>query len=715
MTTDGPVPDAPKGQAAARVVGACRAQWDRGLLVWAGVCLVVGVSFLLHTELPWLLRLEEGHGLPIPDLFDVAMDGFTGIFKPVFRGIAWLLEQPVHLLRAFYGWLPWPVAMAAIVALAYVAGRWRLAAFCLVALGYILVSGLWDRTALTLTLVSVALPLAIGAGLVLGVVGHGHRGARGIIGPLLDFMQTIPTFAYLVPCLVLFGFGPTVGLIASATFATPPMARTVMLGLDRVPSEVVEAAVMAGARRGQILWLVKLPVALPTVMLGINQTILATLSMVVIAAVLGSGEDLGWEVLYTMKQAKFGQSLLTGFAIVLVAMMMDRITQGFSRRRERAPVVPRTGSFRQRHPVFVGTVLACGALGAASAFLPVLQDYPQAWTVQPHGPLDAAITWINTNYFQVTDNIRNWTLFYFMLPLKIGLDQVVSPFSWGFVLTPAISIGYAVVLGVVAAAASRLLGWRGALAILFAGLVYYVGLTEMPWPAVVAPGVALAWRVGGRRIGIFALLAFAFMLLSGFWLRSMLSVYLCGSAVVVCILVGVSLGILAALNDRSSAFLRPMNDTLQSIPLFVFLIPVVVLFKVGEFAGLIAIVMYAIVPCVRYTELGIRQVDPDVLEAGRVMGCTRRQLLIRVQLPLALPEIMLGINQTVLFGLAMVVITALVGTKGLGQVIYQSLSNGAFGVGISAALCMAFIAMMIDRVMQSWSRARKRDYGLEDV
>jgi len=203
------------------------------------------------------------------------------------------------------------------------------------------------------------------------------------------------------------------------------------------------------------------------------------------------------------------------------------------------------------------------------------------------------------------------------------------------------------------------------------------------------------------------------MLLSGFWMRSMISVYLCGSAVLICIVVGVSLGIWAALSDRFSAAIRPLNDTLQSIPLFVFLIPVVMLFKAGEFAGLLAVIMYAIVPCIRYTELGLRQVDHSVIEAARVMGCTRRQLLWRVQLPLALPEIMLGVNQTVLFGLAMLVITALVGTKGLGQIIYQSLANGGFGVGITAALCMAFIAMTADRIIQSWSARKKREYGIE--
>lgn len=685
----------------------------RSLMLWLAVALLGAAAFYFQPQVPWLTGLEEGEGLPIPLVFDTAMDWFTGVFKPVFRAISWTLEWPVYGFRSFYLWLPWPVVMVAVAATGYAAGGRRLAIFCLLSTAYILILGFWPKAALTVALVSVALPLALVVGLGVGLVGHGLPATRRIIEPLLDFMQTIPTFAYLVPCLVLFGFGPTVGLIASATFAMPPMARAVMLGLGRVPSEVLESAVMAGATGRQQLWLVKLPVAMPTVMLGINQTILATLSMVVIAAVLGSGEDLGWQVLYTMRQAQFGESLLTGVAIVLVAMMLDRITQGFSHRRATDPVARYGQSFVLRYGLLVWSSVACLALVGLSLVVEPLRSFPDTWAINPHEPLDAAISFINTNYPEVTDSIRNWTLFFFMLPLKIGMDQVVSPFSWGFALDGTVITVFLMLLAGAAAFAWRFASWQCAFAVLFFGLVYYVGLTELPWPVVLLPVTVLAWRVGGWRIGLFALFALAFMLLSGFWERSMISVYLCGSAVMICVVVGISLGIWAAISDRFSAVIRPVNDTLQSIPLFVFLIPVVMLFKAGEFAGLLAVIMYAIVPCIRYTELGIRQVDGSAIEAARVMGCTRLQLLWRVQLPLALPEIMLGVNQTVLFGLAMLVITALVGTKGLGQIIYQSLANGGFGVGITAALCMAFIAMTADRVIQSWSARKKREYGIE--
>ncbi len=699
----------------ARAFGSPGRFYNPAIALWTGVGLVIGASFLLYGDVPWLVPFDEGQGLPIPVWLDVAMDLFVGVSKPAFRVVSWLLEMPVYGFRDFYSWLPWSVVLFVVVVLAHVAAGWRVALFCLLALCYILVTGFWNKAALTLALVTVSLPLSISVGLALGILGHGSHRARRVIEPLLDFMQTIPTFAYLVPGLILFGFGPTVGLIAAAVFAMPPMARNVMLGLSRVPADVVDAAIMAGGTNRQILWWVKLPTSLPTVMMGVNQTILATFAMVVIAAVLGSGDDLGWAVLYTMRRAEFGQSLMAGLAIVLVAMMMDRVTQGLARRRDRMLAVDLESRVRQRYAAWTFTIVTVLLLIAASAFVPFLWHFPGAWTLHPYEFLNRIISWININYPHVTDNIKNWTLFYYMLPMKLGLDDIVRPFSWGFTLTNPIRVGYAALVLVLAAAATMAANWRIGLTLAAFGIVFYVGLTELPWPAFLVPVTVLAWRVGGRRMGIFALFSLSFMLTSGFWLRSMISIYLCGSAVLICVVIGVSLGVWAALNDRISAIIRPVNDTLQSIPLFVFLIPVVVLFKVGEFAGLLAIIMYAIVPTIRYTELGIRLVDAEVVEAALSMGCSRRQLLFGVQLPLALPEIMLGINQTVLFGLGMLVITALVGTKGLGQVIYKSLAGGGFGMGITAALCMAFIAMTTDGVIQSWSARRKRELGLFGV
>ena len=192
----------------------------------------------------------------------------------------------------------------------------------------------------------------------------------------------------------------------------------------------------------------------------------------------------------------------------------------------------------------------------------------------------------------------------------------------------------------------------------------------------------------------------------------MLSIYLCGSAVFISAALGISLGIWASHNDRVSAFLRPINDTLQTMPLFVFLIPVLMVFLLGDFTAMLAIVMYAIVPAIRYTEHGIRNVPPDTLEAAKALGCNRWQLLFQVELPLAIPEIMLGLNQVVMFALAMLVITALVGTVDLGQLVYEALTNADFGLGVIAGLGMALLAMITDRILQAWSRRKKIELGL---
>jgi glycine betaine/proline transport system permease protein len=183
----------------------------------------------------------------------------------------------------------------------------------------------------------------------------------------------------------------------------------------------------------------------------------------------------------------------------------------------------------------------------------------------------------------------------------------------------------------------------------------------------------------------------------------MLSVYLCGIGVILSFALGTSLGILSSEFNGVSKVIRPINDTLQTMPLFVLLIPFVMIFKIGEFTALLAIIAYATVPAIRYSEHGLRNIPHEVIEAAECMGCTRWQMLIRVKIPLALPEMMLGLNQTIMYGISMLVIAALVGTSGLGQQVYIGLGDGDFGVGITAGIAMAIIAIIADRLTAAWS------------
>jgi len=701
MTTAA-LPDAPPEGVTGRI--------DRDLLVWIGVGIVAVVCVALRGDLPWLVSYPDDLIIPFADWVNAFMHWFVPNMKWLFRAINWVFTWPMDWLRALLQWLPWPATLVGITIAAYVASGWRLALFTFLALMYMVVVGYWAESMNTLALVALSVPLSVAIGLFAGIAAYKWPAADRIVQPLLDLAQTFPTFAYLIPILFLFGFGPVVGLIASAIYAAPPMVRNTMLGLSRVPAEVTESARMSGATERQLLWWAQVPSAMPMILVGINQATMAALSMVIIAAVIGGSADIGWEVLSTMRKADFGQSFLAGIVIALMAMVMDRITRGFAD-RERF-LQARTLPFWERNRALAIALVIVVAFIVAAAIFPGLRSYPREWIFYPDDPLNELVNYITANYYHVLDGIKNTVLFYFMLPLRIGLERAVSPFSWGFALTPAMSYGYAALIVALAVGAGRLWSWRATVGVLIFGGLFYYGTVGTPWPVFILAVTVIAYQVGGLSVAVFALLGCLFMLTSGVWPQAMLSTYLCAAAVLFSFVLGAAIGVWAALNDRVSTFIRPINDTLQTMPLFVFLIPVLMFFQVGEFSALLAIMLYAIVPSIRYTEHGIRNVRPDIVEAATAQGCTDRQILFQVQLPLALPEIMLGLNQTIMFGLAMLVIAALVGTKGLGQSVYIALGAGDVGKGFVAGLSMALIAMIADRITQAWSARKKAELGL---
>ncbi len=229
-------------------------------------------------------------------------------------------------------------------------------------------------------------------------------------------------------------------------------------------------------------------------------------------------------------------------------------------------------------------------------------------------------------------------------------------------------------------------------------------MLAQPWPLLTAALAFAGWRLGGARLAILAAALTLFIALNGQWLNAMETVYLCGISVIIASAIGIPLGIWGGLSERAWRVLEAIIDTLQTLPSFVYLIPVVMLFRVGDFTAMIAIVLYAIAPAVRYTAHGIRDVQPSLIEAGTAAGCTPRQLLAKIRLPLAAPIILLGVNQTVLLAISMLVITALVGTRDLGQEVYIALTKADTGRGIVAGLCVAAIAIIADRLIQAAAR-----------
>ncbi len=682
----------------------------RGLTPWIAVLVIAALSLFFRAEYTWLVKFPTNWLIPVADWINIAMDWFIDTFKWFFRAINWLLNWPLIGAQAFLQWLPWPATIVAFCAVAVVASGWRLAVFTAISLGYMVVTGYWAPSMNTLAVVFISIPLAIGIGFFLAIGAYRSARINSIVQPILDLMQTVPTFAYLIPILLLFGFGPVVGVVASAIYACPPMVRNMILGLQKVPSEVLESGLMSGATKRQLFWWVQVPSALQNIMIGVNQTTMAALSMVIIAAIIGSSADIGWEVLSTMRKAQFGQSLLAGIVIALIAMVLDRISWGFSDRTRAVERNHLPKAQRYRPWIFAFGLMVFFTLLAM--VIPFFRIYPEAWVVFPADPINKGLTYITANYAHVTDAIKNTAYFYFLLPLRIGLGKAISPFSWGFVLTSGMIWGYTLFSIAVISWLFVKRGWQIAVAaIIFFGFLYF-GITAIPWIAFILITSLLAWQVGGVKIAVLSILGWSFMLFSGVWPQAMLSVYMCLASVIVCLLFGGALGIWASQNQNVSKFLRPINDTLQTMPLFVILIPFLMFFQIGEFTAFLAIIAYAIVPTIRYTEHGLRNVPLDTVEAAQSMGCTKRQILWEVKMPLAIPEIMLGLNQTVLFALAMLVISALVGTKGLGQSVYIALGKADPGLGMVAGLGMALIAIIADRIIQSWSLKRKEKLGI---
>jgi glycine betaine/proline transport system permease protein len=398
---------------------------------------------------------------------------------------------------------------------------------------------------------------------------------------------------------------------------------------------------------------VMLPVALPDLMVGVNQVIMLSLNMVIIASMIGAG-GLGADVLESLRRLNIGGGIEAGLAITALAIVLDRLGQALA---ARAGGAPRKGRWWQRHPRTAIVLAMAAVTGVLGLLVPALQDWPKDWTLTTRAFWAGLIDWINLTYFDQLEAFRVWMLEHILLPVK---------------------------------------------AFFFA----------LPWPLVLGALALAGWRLGGWRLATLAGALGLFVAATGLWEEAMTTVYLCGVAVVIAMAIGVPLGIWAASSDRAGRVIGAVVDTLQTLPSFVYLIPVVMLFRVGDFSALVAVVLFALVPAVKYTAHGLRSVPPELIEAGVVSGCTKAQILRKVQLPMAVPMILLGLNQTILLALSMLVITALVGTRDLGQEVYIALTKADVGRGLVAGLAIAAIAIIADRLIGAAAKgARARLEG----
>ncbi len=607
-----------------------------------------------YTEIvPMDLMLDKVFYFVLDDL------GFSTVTRFASRSLKELINVFDNLLlggnKGFgLGGTPWSVMLVIAMVLGYALRGWKLSLLCGGTVMYCAVSGLWKFTMQTLALLAAAVPISILIGLLLGILAYKRKSVEVALLPVMNVAQTLPHFAYLIPVVVFFGIGHQTGVIATIIFAVPPMVRLTLLGLQKVSPQIVEAGKMAGCSNWQLLTRVQMPSARNEILLGVNQVIMQCLAMVVIAAFIGAS-GLGYRLLHKLQALKIGQSLEIGIAIVLLAVILDGLSRAWAeKKRDYTADLP--FYIRFKYPMLM--LGLAGVALAASNYFPILDQMPRDLAITYAKTWDALVDWIVINWSDGLTSFRYFLILNILTPLRDAL-------------------------------------------------------LYMPWIAVLVLIGGLGLILGGWYSAALTLGFFVFVALAGWWDRAMITAYMVIFATLICVVIGVPLGIWSAMKEERAKKALFWCDTFQTFPSFIYILPVIMLFQVNDLSAILAVIVYAINPAVRYTVEGLRNVPRELHEAVTMAGCSRWQRLIQLELPVAVPHIMLGINQTIMFAFSMVIIAAFVGTIDLGQQIFKALSETNIGKGVVLGLCVSCMALAVDHLVTRWSKERRQLLGLD--
>jgi glycine betaine/proline transport system permease protein len=637
-------------------VGAVVVVWLAGWAVFKGqdtLFLSPQENNGFHT---YLLQLRDDVELLVSTngFFDTVIGGISD-------GLDGLVESSIDLFAEPVFPRPVPivgfVGVIAILAwVAYALAGVRMAVLTSVALLACGFLGYWAESIDTLIVTVVSVAICVLFGLPLAILMARSKKVTTVVTPVLDAMQTTPPFAYLAPLALLFAIGPPAAVVVTVIFAFPPMVRIAAHGMRTVSPTSMEAAGSMGSTTVQTLRKVQLPMARRTIVVGINQTTMAALSMVTIAALI-SGPGLGAPVVQALSTLDVGTASVAGLCIVIIAIMLDRVTTAASEHGEelrRSRYNPRT-----RRIVLAGTAVVAVVLVYLSYLYIQLAKFPT--TPDLGEPLG---NWIASATAGFVDTFGGLTL---------ALKNFIS-FN---LLNPLESL-----------------------------------LAGSPWWLTCAVFVAISFLLGGLRAMLTTLVCLAVILGTGLWYDTMTTLAMTLVATILVMVLGFAVGVWMGRSRKVDTAIRPILDALQTIPPFVYLVPAVALFNVGRFTAIMAAVAFAAPAAIKIIADGIRGVPGPTVEAASSAGASRWQMIGKVQLPMSRGSSVLAANQGLLLVLSMVVIGGMVGGGSLGFLVVSGFSQlQLFGKGLAASIAIVALGIMLDRI----TRHTAARYGRTDT
>jgi glycine betaine/proline transport system permease protein len=526
---------------------------------------------------------------------------------------------------------------------AWVAG-WRMSVLTAVCFALFALLGFYESSMdlLIVTLVSVGLSVAIGLPLAIWMAHSGR--ARAVLTPILDVMQTLPSFAYLLPLMLLFGIGASAAVICTLIYSLPPLMRIASHGLQNLSATALEATDSMGQTSWQRLVKVELPMAKRTIIVGINQTTMAALSMATIAAFI-NGPGLGQPVVRALNALRVGDAFVPGLCIVLMAIMLDRVTTAASEHGERLQRGQAGDMAARRNLLLVGgSVVAVVCVYLSRHYTFAAKPWQSSLGDKLASGVQTVIDWISSNWASTTSSIAD---------------------------------------GFTSAVINKL---------------QYV-LADSPWFVTGLAILAIALIVGGWRAAVATVICLAGLRWLELWNNAMITLTATLVAAVVVMILAAVFGVWMGRSRQADAVIRPLLDAGQTLPPFVYLIPVLALFGPTRFTAIVAAVAYAAPAAIKIVADGIKAVSSATVEAAESAGAITIQIITKVQIPMARSAFTVATNQGLLYVLAMVVIGGLVGAGALGYDVVAGFKQlDTRGRGLAAGFSIVLLGVMLDRI-----------------